>query len=286
MWAWLIRKGPCRHDSPTNAIGTASAGPVRERNRSRKTGRKHPGIGGCQAIPRMWKSQSGIREAGTNVWRKRAFGVDPGGAVLVPLKANFRTQPSTAWVICHDADVQATEPEAKEQARVPGPHADKGGPSDPQPASPEGSTAFGGERRLEIRFVGVARPGAGAPGRFRFPPSSRITRSQDIRDLLRRGKRKKTSHLDVFFLSGGSPGCRVGLLVPKHRQRVVDRNRLKRRLREIGRREILPRLEAEGLTLDLLIRARAEAYTAGYRELRDELAEVIEEICSGPRSWH
>jgi len=60
---------------------------------------------------------------------------------------------------------------------------------------------------------------------------------------------------------------------------------LKRRLREIGRREILPRLEAEGLTLDLLIRARAEAYTAGYRELRDELAEVIEEICSGPRSW-
>jgi len=61
---------------------------------------------------------------------------------------------------------------------------------------------------------------------------------------------------------------------------------LKRRLREIGRREILPRLQAEGLTLNLLIRTRREAYTAGYRELSDELAEVIEEICSGPPSWH
>jgi len=286
MQAWLIRKGPCRHDPLRYAIGPATADKTQERNRSRKTGRKHPDIGGCQAIPGMWKSQSRIREAGTNVWRKRAFGVDPSGDILVPLKANFRTQPSTAWVICHDADVQATEPEAEEQTRVPGPHADKGGPSDPQPASPEGSTAVSGERRLEIGFVGVARPGAGAPGRFRFPPSSRITRSQDIRDLLRKGKRKKTSHLDVFFLSAQAPGCRIGLLVPKHRQRVVDRNRLKRRLREIGRREVLPRLKAEGLALDLLVRARREAYTAGYRELRDELAEVIEEICSGPRSWH
>jgi ribonuclease P protein component len=49
-------------------------------------------------------------------------------------------------------------------------------------------------------------------------------------------------------------------VVPKHHRRVVDRNRLKRRLREICRRELLPRFKDEGLHLDLLIRARKEAY--------------------------
>jgi ribonuclease P protein component len=98
-------------------------------------------------------------------------------------------------------------------------------------------------------------------------------------------KRKKTSHLDVFFLSSGRAGPRLGVLVPKHRNRVVDRNRVKRRLREIGRRELLPRLRQEGVRGDLLIRARPEAYGAGFEELREELAQMIEELCSGPCSW-
>jgi ribonuclease P protein component len=96
-----------------------------------------------------------------------------------------------------------------------------------------------------------------------------------------RGRKKKTSHLDVFFLSSGVPFSRVGWVVPKHHRKVVDRNKVKRRLREIGRREILPRLGQCQVNLDLLIRARKEAYEANYRELRRELMEVTEELCSG-----
>ena len=129
--------------------------------------------------------------------------------------------------------------------------------------------------------MGKARPGAGAPGGFGLPPSSRITRAREIRAILRRGERKKTSHLDVFFLSSQEPGGRVGLVVPKRRRTVVDRNRLKRRLRELSRRELLPRLREEGFQLDLLIRARGEAYEASYRQLQRELLEVTEELCSG-----
>jgi ribonuclease P protein component len=66
---------------------------------------------------------------------------------------------------------------------------------------------------------------------------------------------------------------------------VVDRNRLKRRLREIGRRELLPRFREEGLHLDLLIRARKEAYEASFRQLKRGLLEVTEELCSGRLSW-
>ncbi len=125
----------------------------------------------------------------------------------------------------------------------------------------------------------------GAPGGFRLPPSSRITRAPEIQALLRRGKRKKTSHLDVFFLSSQGPEPRVGLIVPKHRRRVVDRNRVKRRLREVGRREVLPRLRAAGMAVDVLVRVRKEAYETTYRQLRQELVGVTEELCSGPFSW-
>jgi ribonuclease P protein component len=65
----------------------------------------------------------------------------------------------------------------------------------------------------------------------------------------------------------------------------VARNRLKRRLREISRRELLPRFREQGLLLDLLIRARKEAYEASYRQLKRGLLDVTEELCSGPLSW-
>jgi len=65
--------------------------------------------------------------------------------------------------------------------------------------------------------------------------------------------------------STGQP--RVGLLVPKFQSSAVARNRLRRRLREIWRRDI----QAHHRTGDLVIRARREAYLAGFDELRSQL---------------
>ena len=48
-------------------------------------------------------------------------------------------------------------------------------------------------------------------------------------------------------------------MVPKHRHAIVARNRLKRRLREIVRTELLPRLDTGGVSVDVLVRARAAA---------------------------
>ena len=77
----------------------------------------------------------------------------------------------------------------------------------------------------------------------------------------------------------------MGVVVPRHRRRIVDRNRVKRRIREVCRREVLPRLRDSDLSLDLLIRARREAYETSYRQLRKELVEVTEELCSRRSSW-
>ena len=75
---------------------------------------------------------------------------------------------------------------------------------------------------------------------------------------------------------------RWGIVVPKHKQKIVRRNLVKRRLREIGRREVLPRLALRKPALDLLVRARPEAYGASFEALRDELVALTEELCSTP----
>lgn len=121
---------------------------------------------------------------------------------------------------------------------------------------------------------------SGGPRRFGLPRTARITASGEIRALFRRGKRKRTPHLDVFVSSSPVARSRLGLVVPKHRQTAVLRNRLKRRLRDAARIELLPRLEDGGHGLDVMIRARAEAYGAPYELLRREIGQIAEELCS------
>lgn len=124
-------------------------------------------------------------------------------------------------------------------------------------------------------------PSGGGPGGFRFPPSSRIRSAREIRELHARGKRKRTDHLDVFFAASPVLHARVGVVVPKHRRKIVERNRLRRRLREIARTEILPRLTRGGHAVDVLVRARPEAYGAPHAVLLHELSGLVEATWPG-----
>jgi ribonuclease P protein component len=64
---------------------------------------------------------------------------------------------------------------------------------------------------------------------------------------------------------------RVGFVVPKHGKSSVERNLLKRRLRELTRTVILPGLPA----IDMVIHARPSAYRLRFEELA-RLATHIE----------
>ena len=119
-----------------------------------------------------------------------------------------------------------------------------------------------------------------APEGSRFPASSRIRQSGDILSLFRRGKRRRTAHLDVFLAASPVSRPRVGVIVPKHGHDNVERNKLKRRLKELGRTRVLPMLWANERKLDVLVRARREAYDAGFDELQAEVDGVTEEACS------
>jgi ribonuclease P protein component len=58
--------------------------------------------------------------------------------------------------------------------------------------------------------------------------------------------------------------------VPRYKHDAVARNRLRRRLRELIRLELLPHLSAG----DTLIRAKADAYDVSFSSLRTEIDSV------------
>lgn len=63
---------------------------------------------------------------------------------------------------------------------------------------------------------------------------------------------------------------RVGIVVPKHRRKIVERNRVKRRLRELIRTELIPQLER----VDVLIRAKPEAYDSTFQQLAEDIISI------------
>jgi ribonuclease P protein component len=123
--------------------------------------------------------------------------------------------------------------------------------------------------------VADAARGEDSPRR-RLPRARRITAGNEIRALIQRGKRSRTAHLDVFDSASPLSYPRVGVIVPKHKQSIIRRNRLKRQLREILRLELLPRMERAQVARSVLLRARREAYGASYGELRTELLSWAE----------
>lgn len=66
------------------------------------------------------------------------------------------------------------------------------------------------------------------------------------------------------------PYGRVGLVVPKHGQSAVQRNTLKRRLRELSRTMLLP----DGAAVDIVIHARPSAYALTFAELSALIAQL------------
>ena len=77
----------------------------------------------------------------------------------------------------------------------------------------------------------------------------------------------QTERLEARASASLLPYPRLGIVVPKHHRKIVDRNRVKRRLREIVRTTLVPELAR----IDLLIRARPEAYNSSFEELSGDV---------------
>ena len=79
---------------------------------------------------------------------------------------------------------------------------------------------------------------------------------------------------DVKRLETTLGHARLAIVVPKFGFTAVRRNRLKRRIRELGRTMILPRAGS----WDLFVRARREAYDASFADLREDVSNALAQL--------
>lgn len=239
-----------------------------------KLGSGHPGLpGGAEARKGVWKSQTKPckRRAhkGFAQWRPGALTPSPTFGYLSKLVFERMTPMDRAGR--NGTDIQAAEPEARQQARLSGTEQDESRAQDAGTPAPARKGAPGRDRRREVAT------GAHAAGES-LPRTARVRLGSEIRALLQRGKRKRTPNVDVFFAPSPASRSRLGLIVPKHGRTIVERNRVKRRLREIGRREVLPMLADRATPGDVLLRARRAAYGATFEELRRDVLEGVRSL--------
>lgn len=76
------------------------------------------------------------------------------------------------------------------------------------------------------------------------------------------------------------PQSRVGVVVPKYGKNSVERNLLKRRIKELVRIEVLPVLQSVP-AIDLVIKTAPRAYTRTFDELREEVRKWTQQLVTG-----
>ena len=98
--------------------------------------------------------------------------------------------------------------------------------------------------------------------------------------MKRAGRRLRTEHLEVRTVASLLSHVRLAVIVGKHRHTIVERNRLRRRLRELARVRLIP-FHSE---LDVVIRSLPTAYDASFSVLTDEIDQIGRQLGSNKES--
>jgi ribonuclease P protein component len=108
-----------------------------------------------------------------------------------------------------------------------------------------------------------------------FPKSKRLLKHSDFQRVYQSGRRQFTGNMTVFYLRRDSaetaPVPRVGFTVGKVLGGAVDRNRIKRRMREAVR---LSWPACEG-PVDVVLNPRKSVLTLPFAKLVDEVAHAL-----------
>jgi ribonuclease P protein component len=108
-----------------------------------------------------------------------------------------------------------------------------------------------------------------------FPKSKRLLKHSDFQRVYQSGRRQFTGNVTVFYLRRDSAeaglGPRVGFTVGKVLGGAVERNRIKRRMREAVR---LSWPECEG-PVDVVLNPRKSVLTLPFAKLVDEVARAL-----------
>jgi ribonuclease P protein component len=116
-------------------------------------------------------------------------------------------------------------------------------------------------------------PNLSGPGRrARFASSMRLLRHSDFERVYKQGRRHFAAHLTVFYLPRQQgEGLRIGFTVGKMLGGAVERNRMKRRLRETVR------LHWPGIPVpvDVVINPKKSVLKVEFSELGNEISRAF-----------
>ena len=115
------------------------------------------------------------------------------------------------------------------------------------------------------RVGNVSRPEAPGPDQ-RFPRRYRLTSRRQYLRVYEQGRRVRSASFTIFGLANTAGHCRLGITVTRKVGGAVQRNRLKRVLREVFRTH---RAEMDP-ALDLVVNVRREMIGRGYPEVERE----------------
>lgn len=125
-----------------------------------------------------------------------------------------------------------------------------------------------------------SQPGAGGKARARFPRAARLLRHADFERVYKQGQRHFARHMTLFFLPRADGGSRVGFTVGRVLGGAVERNRIKRRLREAVRRQ-RGRLKAR---VDVVVNPKKSVQAAEFTEILEEFRRAFDAISAKLRS--
>ncbi len=104
-----------------------------------------------------------------------------------------------------------------------------------------------------------------------FPKRARLLRNAEFRKVYDQGRRSSLDFLVAFALENGQPHSRIGLTVPRAVGCAVERNRMKRRLRESVRK----RLAELGAGWDIVLNVRQNAKGVDFSVLDETVAKYF-----------
>jgi ribonuclease P protein component len=130
----------------------------------------------------------------------------------------------------------------------------------------------------------------------KFPKSAHLLKHADFQRVYKQGKRHFSGNMTVFFLRATAPiagppameplartgasernGVRFGFTVSRALGGAVDRNRIRRRVREAVRRH-MTELAGVAAPLDVVINPKRTARDAEFETLSDEITRAFQVI--------
>lgn len=105
----------------------------------------------------------------------------------------------------------------------------------------------------------------------KFTKADRILARDEFRRVYERGRKYHTKFFTAFVLAGTEPNPRIGITVTRKIGKSVERNRARRLVREVFRRNkrLIPP------ATNLVINAKRPLVDASYREFEAEFLEFL-----------